>query len=136
MSYLEEWFRKKLSKEKGSVSIPIEVEGKIQRIYGPRADFAYVYLLIEPADEFDYVCEAEWPEGGDEFNKAVVSGVLDGLISAFPEYWYTNIRVTLKDIKYHPVDSSPRAFYKASRNAIGKLEYEHNNEKGVFRVHQ
>ncbi|WP_041324806.1 hypothetical protein [Saccharophagus degradans] len=132
---LNEWFENKIRRPKGSLNSPVSVEGKMQRIYGPRADFAYVTLYLEPADEFSYIDEAEWPADQERCSPAVMEGVLDGLISSFQEYWYINVKVTLKEIKYHPVDSSPRSFYKASRNAIEKLAFEHKNEKSIFKSH-
>lgn len=132
---LEEWFRAKLERPKGSLNSPVTVEGKMQRIYGPRADFAYVTLYLEPSDEFSYCDEAEWPADAERCRPAVMEGVIDVLTSSFQEYWYINVKVTLKEIKYHPVDSSPRSFYKAARNAIEKLVFEHKNEKSVFKSH-
>jgi translation elongation factor EF-G len=135
MSQIEEWFRKKLEQKKGSISSLVIFEGKFQRIYGPRADFAHVVLSFEPASDFVYVSEAEWPMDEERCNSAIIEGILDVLTSSFQEYWYTNIKVTLKEIKFHPVDSSPRAFYKAARNAAEKLVFEHKNEHSILKSH-
>lgn len=135
MNQLEEWFKVKLERLKGSLNAPVLVEGKMQRIYGPRADFAYVTLYLEPSTVFSYHDEVEWPADEERCSPAVMEGVIDGLICSFQEYWYINIKVTLKEIKYHPVDSNPRAFYKAARNAIEKLVFEHKNEKIIFKSH-
>ena len=135
MSQLEEWINDKLKSEKGGLITSVSTEGKIQRIYGPRADFAHVVLYFEPADKFIFKSEVNWPIKNDEFNSAVMRGVLDTITSEFPRYWYTNFSVTLKEIKYHPVDSSERSFYQASRNAVEKLVFEHRNEKSIFKSH-
>lgn len=132
---LKEWFKVKLERPKGSLNCPVAAEGKMQRIYGPRADFAYVSLYLEPSDEFLYIDEAEWPADEERCSLAVMEGVIDALTGSFQEYWYINVKVTLKEIKYHPVDSSPRSFYKAARNAIEKLVYEHKNERSIFKSH-
>lgn len=135
MNQLEEWFKGKLEKPKGSINAPVTVEGKMQRIYGGRADFAYVTLYLEPSTEFSYHSEVKWPADEERCNPAVMEGVLDGLIFSFQECWHTNIKVILKEIKCHPVDSNPVAFYKAARNAIEKLVFEHKNEKIIFKSH-
>ncbi len=115
-----------------SISRPISIDAQFRKTYGPRADFAHVSLKFEPANEFIYLDEANWPEESDKCKEAVLEGLIDGLVSPISDKWYLNIKITLLEVRFHHIDSNPKAFYKAARNAIDKLVHEHKNEYVIF----
>jgi elongation factor G len=99
----------------------VDVEGKHKKQSGGRGQFGVCYIDMEPKSKNSEVEDAlEFVNaifGGSiprQFIPAVEKGVRErmtkGVVAGFP---VVDIKVTLKDGKYHPVDSDGRSFERA-----------------------
>jgi translation elongation factor EF-G len=121
MSVFEEWLARKL--DRGcTLREKRTVDEKYFVCLGPRNQFAFVVLTGEPWETFEYRSKAEWPLDAAGNERTVLNGILDELLTNYANgYLVTKARFTLDAIKYHEVDSSPNAFYKAARMAVKKI---------------
>jgi elongation factor G len=99
-----------------------DVEGKHKKQTGGRGQFGVCYIDMEPKPKDSEVKDdaLEFVDGifggsiPRQFIPAVEKGIRDrmakGVIAGYP---VVDIRVTLKDGKYHPVDSDGRSFERA-----------------------
>lgn len=102
-------------------------EGKHKKQSGGHGQFGHVFLDVEPlvSDEegkdFEFVDAIFGGAVPRQYIPAVEKGVKEtldkGLIAGFP---MINVKVTLKDGSYHPVDSSEMAFKVAASLALRK----------------
>ena len=102
-----------------------EAEGRFIRQTGGHGQYGVVTVRVEPyvpAPGGEPVVFADESRGGavpKEFISSVEQGVLDaacaGPLAGYP---MLNVKVTLLDGKYHPVDSSDLAFQQAGRLAF------------------
>ncbi len=90
-----------------------QVTSRHKKQTGGHGQFAEVVLIVEPTTENDFEFK-DTVVGGNvpkNFIPAVEKGIREslheGFLAGFP---VTNVRVTLTDGKYHPVDSSEMAF--------------------------
>lgn len=90
-----------------------QVTSRHKKQTGGHGQFAEVVLIVEPTTESDFEFK-DTVVGGNvpkNFIPAVEKGIREalheGFLAGFP---VTNVRVTLTDGKYHPVDSSEMAF--------------------------
>jgi len=98
----------------------VEAEGKHKKQSGGHGQFAVVQIRFEPGEEEDLVF-AEEVFGGSvpkNFFPAVEKGLRDSVTSGvLAGYPMVNLKATLYDGKYHPVDSSEMAFKTAAQLA-------------------
>jgi len=104
-----------------------EAEGRFIRQTGGRGQYGVVTIRVEPyrpADGEDPILFVDATKGGAvprEFIPAVEEGVRGGTTSGpLAGYPMLNVKATLLDGKYHPVDSSPVAFRQAGALAFAK----------------
>jgi elongation factor G len=100
-----------------------KIEGKHKKQSGGHGQFGHVYIDLAPIKDKDF----EFTEtifGGSvpkQYVPAVEKGIreamTEGILAGFP---VTNIKVTLTDGSYHPVDSSEMAFKIAATLALKK----------------
>jgi len=109
---------------KETITVPTKAEYKHKKQTGGHGQYGHVFLEIEPLPR----------GGGFEFGERVVGGVVPknyipavekGVQEALPEgvlarYPVTDVKVTLYDGSYHPVDSSEMAFKIAASQAFKK----------------
>jgi elongation factor G len=99
----------------------IDVEGKHKKQTGGRGQFGVCYIDLEPKakdseveDPLEFVDAIFGGAIPRQFIPAVEKGIRDrmskGVIAGFP---VVDIKITLKDGKYHPVDSDGRSFEMA-----------------------
>ncbi|MHB1127988.1 MAG: elongation factor G [Bacillota bacterium] len=100
-----------------------KIEGKHKKQTGGHGQFGHVYIDMAPLHGDDFIFE-EKIFGGSvprQYIPAVEKGIREsmqeGVIAGYP---VTNIKVTLVDGSYHPVDSSEMAFKVASSMAFRK----------------
>ena len=105
-----------------TITQPVRVEGRFVRQTGGHGQYGHVWLELEPLERGSGVIYEEKIVGGvipRQFIPAVEKGVkqaLDnGSIGGFP---LVDIKVTLVDGSFHPVDSSEIAFNSAGMLAI------------------
>ncbi len=105
-----------------TITQPVRVEGRFVRQTGGHGQYGHVWLELEPLERGSGVIYEEKIVGGvipRQFIPAVEKGVkqaLDnGSIGGFP---MVDIKVTLVDGSFHPVDSSEIAFNSAGMLAI------------------
>lgn len=95
-----------------------DVEGKHKKQSGGRGQFGVCYLDMEPKpkdstveDSLEFVDEVSGGSIPRQFIPSIEKGIRDrmsrGVLAGCP---VVDIRVTLKDGKYHPVDSDGRSF--------------------------
>ncbi len=109
---------------KETITVPVEAEYKHKKQTGGHGQYGHVVIKIEPLP----------PSGGFEFESKVVGGSVprnfipavekgikearvEGVIAGFPA---VDMKVTLIDGSFHPVDSSEMAFKIASAQAFKK----------------
>ena len=97
-----------------TVTKPAEAEGKHKKQSGGRGQYADCWLRVEPLERgagFEFVDKIVGGAIPRSFIPAVEKGVLEamqqGELAGYP---VVDVRVTLYDGKYHPVDSSEMAF--------------------------
>ncbi|NPV71731.1 MAG: elongation factor G [Firmicutes bacterium] len=101
-----------------------KVEGKHKKQTGGRGQYGHVFLELEPLEpgkEFEFVDKIFGGAVPRQYIPAVEKGVreamVEGVLAGYP---VTNLRVTLYDGSYHPVDSSEMAFKIAASMAFKK----------------
>ncbi|HHU31375.1 MAG: elongation factor G [Zhaonellaceae bacterium] len=99
------------------------IEGKHKKQSGGHGQYGHVFINLEP----NYESEFEFHETifGGAVPKQYIPAVEKGIREAMPEgilagYPVTNVKVTLTDGSYHPVDSSEMAFKIAAAIAFKK----------------
>lgn len=101
----------------------VEIQGRHKKQSGGAGQFGDVWLRIEPSPDEPFIFAEEVFGGAVPKNyfPAVEKGVLEamsqGILAGFP---LTNIKVTLYDGSYHPVDSNEMAFKIAASTALKK----------------
>ena len=101
----------------------VEVQGKHKKQSGGAGQFGDVWLRIEPYPEGDFLFEEDVFGGAVPKNyfpaveKGVVEAMSEGILAGYPA---TNIKVTLYDGSYHPVDSNEMSFKIAGSLAFKK----------------
>ena len=108
---------------KESITGSAEAEGKHKKQTGGAGQFGVVNILFEAGasdGEFEFVDEVVGGAVPKQFIPAVEKGlreaIKEGVLAGYP---MVNLKCTLKDGKYHPVDSKEVAFVSAA-----KLAYE------------
>lgn len=109
---------------KETIKSSTKVEGKHKKQTGGRGQYGHVFLELEPTDAsvpFEFVDKIFGGAVPKQYIPAVEKGVREamqeGVLAGYP---VTNVRVTLYDGSYHPVDSSELAFKIASSMAFKK----------------
>lgn len=98
----------------------VKVEGKHKKQSGGHGQFGHVWIEFEPNDAEDFVFEDKVFGGAVPKNyfPAVEKGLRDciqhGILAGYP---VVNLKATLVDGSYHPVDSSEMSFKLAASNA-------------------
>jgi len=96
-------------------------QGKFIRQSGGRGQYGDVVLEIEPYNEatFEFVDRTVGGSVPKEYIPAVKQGVQEAMLAGvLASYPVTNIKVTLVDGSFHPVDSSELAFRIAASKAF------------------
>lgn len=127
---LNDWLKKKLERRGWSIKEPKTIGAKYFRALGPRAEEAEVVIYAEPSDSFEFKSEVDWPEKSEEYNAAVLEGLLDETLATDFGPNIRNVSFTLKSIVWHEIYSNRRAFYHAARKAvidITEKEHFYNN---------
>src|SRR5436305_1392053 len=112
INYLEMWARDLLSGRSLRLLTSIQVEGVCDRHLGPRIEYAWLALLIEPADTFEFLIRIGESDEGilqHGYLDYAVLGLLDVLMVTDP-YPLKNVRVVVTGAKYDPINSSQVAF--------------------------
>ena len=102
----------------------VTAEGKHKKQSGGHGQFGHVFREIEPlltGEPFEFVDAIFGGAVPRQYIPAVEKGVREtlekGLLAGYP---MINVKVTLKDGSYHPVDSSEMAFKTAASLALKK----------------
>ncbi|MBR6756675.1 MAG: elongation factor G [Peptococcaceae bacterium] len=101
----------------------VEVQGRHKKQSGGAGQFGDVWLRIEPYADAPFLFAEEVFGGAVPKNyfpaveKGVVEAMSQGILAGYP---LTNIKVTLYDGSYHPVDSNEMAFKIAAATALKK----------------
>jgi elongation factor G len=96
-----------------AITQEVEVEHRYAKQTGGKGQFAQMKIRIEPLEEggYEFIDRIKGGRIPAEFIPSVDKGVQktmsEGIMAGFP---IENIRITLLDGKYHPVDSSDQAF--------------------------
>ena len=101
-----------------------KVEGKHKKQSGGRGQYGHVWLELEPlapGEEFEFVDKIFGGVVPKQYVPAVEKGVretmAEGIMAGYP---VVDVKVTLYDGSYHPVDSSEMAFKIAASMAFKK----------------
>jgi len=101
-----------------------KVEGKHKKQTGGRGQYGHVWIEVEPLEsgqEFEFVDKIFGGSVPRQYIPAVEKGIreamTEGVLAGYP---VTDIRVTLYDGSFHPVDSSEMAFKIAASMAFKK----------------
>ena len=103
----------------------VEIHGRHKKQSGGHGQFGDVWIRFEPCDELDLVFGEEVVGGSvpKNFFPAVEKGLREsvkrGIVAGYP---VVNIKATLYDGSYHPVDSSEMAFKTAASLAFKQLK--------------
>jgi len=100
-----------------TITKPVEESLKFVKQTGGRGQYAHVVLIIEPLPEnegFEFVNKIVGGVIPKEFIPAIEKGIKDAMKEGpYAKYPVVNVRCTLVDGSYHPVDSSEMAFRTA-----------------------
>lgn len=102
---------------KETIQSSVEQEGRFIRQTGGRGQYGHVWLRIEPLESGAGIQIENGIVGGTipkEFVPAVQSGIRDSFLAGPLGYPVVDVRVTIFDGSYHPVDSSELAFHNAA----------------------
>jgi elongation factor G len=108
---------------KETITKTAKVQGKYKKQSGGRGQYGDAWIEVEPLaeGEFEFVDKIFGGAIPRNFIPSVEKGVrqamAEGAVAGFP---LVNIRVTLYDGSYHPVDSSDIAFQRAGAMALRK----------------
>ncbi len=108
-----------------TISKRVEIHGRHKKQSGGHGQFGDVWIRFEPCDELDLVFGEEVVGGSvpKNFFPAVEKGLREsvkrGIVAGYP---VVNIKATLYDGSYHPVDSSEMAFKTAASLAFKQLK--------------
>ena len=107
---------------KESIKISAKAEGKFVRQTGGRGQYGHCILEIAPQERgkgFEYVSKVVGGRIPKEFIGSIEKGILNtfstGIIAGYP---VVDIKVTVLDGSFHPVDSSDVAFQVAGSYAV------------------
>ena len=114
---------------KGTITAPVQVEGKFVRQSGGRGQYGHVQIELEPVERgtgFQFINSIKSGAIPKQYIPAVENGVKEAMESGvWSGYPLVDIKVTLKDGSYHEVDSSEIAFKMAGSMAL---------KRGVFKA--
>ncbi len=109
---------------KETIRKPVKVEGKHKKQSGGHGQFGHCWLEVQPASRGEHFEFENKIFGGaipKTYVPAVEKGVLEamqhGLLAGYP---VVDLKVTVYDGSYHPVDSSEQAFKMAGSIALKK----------------
>jgi elongation factor G len=109
---------------KETVTKSVKVQGKYKKQTGGRGQYGDVWIEVEPLErgkEYEFVDKIVGGAIPRNFipsaEKGIKKAMQEGVLAGFP---VTDIRVTLYDGSYHPVDSSDIAFQVAGSMALKK----------------
>ncbi len=106
---------------KETIERPAKARGRFIRQSGGRGQYGDVTLEVEPCkeDNFKFINRIIGGAVPKEYIPAVEGGIKEAMLSGvLANYPVTNIKVTLLDGSYHPVDSSEIAFKIAASMAF------------------
>ena len=106
---------------KGTITQSVQTEGRFIRQLGGRGQYGHVWLLLEPMERgggFQFVNGIKGDVIPKEFIPAVEIGVVEALEKGVFGYPIVDIKVTLYDGSFHPIDSSEIAFKVAGSMAV------------------
>ncbi|ADI01979.1 MAG TPA: elongation factor G [Syntrophothermus lipocalidus] len=101
----------------------VQVEGKHKKQTGGHGQYGHVWLKLEPLPDAEFAFEESVFGGAVPRNffpaveKGVREAMTEGVLAGYP---VTNVKVTLYDGSYHPVDSSEMSFKLAAILAFRK----------------
>nr|VFJ48523.1 MAG: translation elongation factor 2 (EF-2/EF-G) [Candidatus Kentron sp. DK] len=105
-----------------TITVPAEGHHRHKKQTGGAGQFGEVYLRIEPlprGEGFEFVDAIVGGVIPQQFIPAVEKGVRQVLeVGAIAGYTFEDVRVTLYDGKFHPVDSKEIAFIAAGKKAF------------------
>jgi elongation factor G len=102
---------------KETIQNSVEQEGRFIRQTGGRGQYGHVWLRIEPLESGSGIQIENKIIGGSiprEYVSAVQSGIRDSFLAGPLGYPVVDVRVTIFDGSFHPVDSSELAFHNAA----------------------
>ena len=102
---------------KETIQGSVEQEGRFIRQTGGRGQYGHVWLRIEPLESGAGIQIENKLIGGaipKEYVPAVQSGIRDSFLAGPLGYPVVDVRVTIFDGSFHPVDSSELAFHNAA----------------------
>ena len=102
---------------KETIQGSVEQEGRFIRQTGGRGQYGHVWLRIEPLESGAGIQIENELIGGaipKEYVPAVQSGIRDSFLAGPLGYPVVDVRVTIFDGSFHPVDSSELAFHNAA----------------------
>lgn len=107
---------------KETITKSVKAQGKFKKQTGGHGQFGEVWIEVEPLDrgkEFEFVNKivgGKIPKGYiPSVEKGIKNHMKEGFLAGFP---LCDIKVTLYDGSYHPVDSSDMAFQVAGAMAL------------------
>ncbi len=103
---------------KETITRPVRAEGRFIRQTGGHGQYGHVWIELEPLERgagFEFVDKIVGGSVPKEYIAPVREGAKEALVSGFlAGYPVIDLRVTLVDGSYHPVDSSELAFRTAA----------------------
>lgn len=119
---VESYFRTPKISYRETIAKKIKVQGKYKKQSGGRGQYGDCWIEVEPLErgkEFEFVDKIFGGSIPQSFRPAVEKGILEamheGIIAKSP---VVDLKVTLVDGTYHPVDSSEMAFKIAGSMAL------------------
>lgn len=109
---VHDWFQRKVAGGVSPLRRMITVSYEYNRVVGPRSIYAKVSLSISPNEVFAFESKARWPQ--ENYDLWVLDGILDALFGSDHKP-PLSARFVLEEVGWHSVQSSPMAYYRASK---------------------
>jgi len=96
-------------------------KAEFHRHLGGRSIYAKVVLDAEPSDTFSFTSSVTWPDPRAEYyEEFVLDGILDELFT-HSYHAVLGLRIHLKEIGWHEIDSCAAGYYQAARLAVKEI---------------
>lgn len=126
---LQAWLWRKLDRGWNPIKAKVQVKKEFRRVTGGRCIYGAVFLEAAPYENFKFLSEVEWPDSCN-YEMSVLDGLLDVLL--IENYRpVLGLKIILKGIQWHEIDSVAYGYYMAAREAAYEIMNSGNKQGNI-----